>query len=628
LKHLLSEAKQEVWTDLADQLIVSHDHMLSADARARNAQQRMRHWMQSRLSPMRGPLEEDAKVDAPRVEVVRKLARDGYSIEHLLIESHKGMRIPAHMYVPDEVAFSPPYAGVLVPCGHAYEGKAHIPYQIAGAAFARHGMVALVFDPLDQGERIQAPKDDASRQQHWGTTSHNITGAQARLLGWSQAGLEAFDGERCLSALAARPEVDPDRLGICGQSGGGTQTAQLFAVDARLKAAAPACYITNLTALTDTIGPQDEEQNLYGQAYEGLDHAAYLTVRAPAPVLICAAQDDFFSIEGTRATFEEVRAVYREFGAEDKAQMVVSPGGHNWGRELVSATVAFFAKELDGREIEVNWSDAVPMTTEEAQVTPRGHVVWMPGERTIYELLLDEAARAQQEASEPDRTIWDSGPSFPRGFGNLRDGLGPILLHKQLKGSKEWVPMLTPGKARAREAWLSSDGLVAIVAADRIDENEEADPEIAWLVIGAGAGSSSRPAQAPGSVHYFDPICTGELTPTDRPWYGSFGPAGTAGAYSVLSGRSLLGRQVEQILEYARTIQGRPRLVASGLPALAAAHAYAITPTLFDQEHSIELPFESWLDLFGYDAERNALAYVVHDALRYYDLSDLLPKAK
>ena len=628
LKHLISNAKQDVWTELSDPLVSSHDHMLSPDSRARIAQLRMRRWMQSRLAPLRGPLEEDAEVDEPRVEVVRSVARAGYSIEHLLIDSHSGMRIPAHLYLPDESVFAPPYAGVLVPCGHAYEGKAHIPYQIAGAAFARHGMVALVFDPLDQGERIQAPKDDASRQQHWGTTSHNITGAQARLLGWSQAGLEAFDGERCLSALAARPEVDPDRLGICGQSGGGTQTAQLFAVDTRLKAAAPACYITSLPALTDTIGPQDEEQNLYGQAYEGLDHAAYLTVRAPAPILICAAQDDFFSIEGTRATFEEVRAVYREFDAEDKVQMVVSPGGHNWGRELVSATIAFFAKELDGREIDVNWSDAVPMTTEEAQVTPRGQVVWMPGEITVYDVLLAEAARAQQEASDFERSIGNRGRSFPPEVGVAIQDSGSILSHKQLRGSKEWVPELTPGSARAREVWLNSEGLAAVVAADRIDENEEAAPAVAWLVIGAGAGNTPRPAEAPGSVHYFDPICTGDMTPADRAWYGSFGPAGTDGAYSVLTGRSLLGRQVEQILEYGRTMQGRPRLVASGLPALAAAHAYAMTPEIFDPEHSIELPFESWLDLFGYDVERNALAYVVHDALRYYDLSDLLPRAE
>ena len=56
-------------------------------------------------------------------------------------------------------------------------------------------------------------------------------------------GLEAWDGMRCVDYLAGRPDIDAERLGICGQSGGGTQTAQLFAIDERLKAGALQCIV-------------------------------------------------------------------------------------------------------------------------------------------------------------------------------------------------------------------------------------------------------------------------------------------------------------------------------------------------------------------------------------------------
>lgn len=574
----------------------------------------------------------------PAVERVRTLQRDGYKIEHLLIESRAGMHIPAHLYLPDPNQFSPPYAGVLVACGHAYEAKAHAPYQIAGATFARHGMAALVFDPLDQGERIQAPKDDASRQQHWGTTSHNITGAQARLVGWSQAGLHAYDAMRCLDALEADPRIDADRLGMCGQSGGGTQTAQLSAIDQRILASAPACYITSLPALARTIGPQDEEQNLFGQVPAGIDHLSYIVARAPKPTLICAAEDDFFAFEGTSWTFERAKQVYSDLNAGDNIELAVSPGGHNWGRELVSATVVFMAKHLDKREITVDWSDEVPMSANEAQVTPHGHVVWMPGERTIYSLIEERGAWLLRGGhSHGERPFAGSvAPEVDLVEGGERSAESIRIQVRRAFGWWPWT-VIRPARSlrvatqlserrRNRAASLFSGGSIALHAADLVDENEEQDPTSAWLVIGAGVSNAKPPVDALGSVHYLDVVCSGELTPTDRAWYGSFGPAGTDGAYGVLLGRPLLVLQVEQILAYAKNLQGRPRLAAAGLPALAAAHAYAIAPERFAEEHSIELPFQSWTNLFGYDVERDALAFIVPDALRHYDLDQLLPE--
>ena len=112
-----------------------------------------------------------------------------------------------------------------------------------------------------------------------------------------------------------RKEVDPARLGVTGQSGGGTQSSYIFAFDDRIKAGAPVNYITGFRRLLESIGPQDAEQNFYHGVLNGMTHADFLEVRAPNPALICAGTRDFFSIQGARETYAEVRNAYKAFGS-------------------------------------------------------------------------------------------------------------------------------------------------------------------------------------------------------------------------------------------------------------------------------------------------------------------------
>src|SRR5439155_13767912 len=131
-----------------------------------------------------------------------------------------------------------------------------------------------------------------------------------RLVGRHAAHYRTWDAIRALDYLASRPEVDPRRLGCTGNSGGGTLTAYLMALDDRVAAAAPSCYITSLERLFETIGPQDAEQNITGQVAFGMEHADYVTMRAPKPTLICTATQDFFDIQGSWTTFREAKLLY------------------------------------------------------------------------------------------------------------------------------------------------------------------------------------------------------------------------------------------------------------------------------------------------------------------------------
>ena len=120
-----------------------------------------------------------------------------------------------------------------------------------------------------------------------------------------------------------------DRLGCTGVSGGGTMTSYLMALDERVVAAAPACYLTGDRRLLETIGPQDFEQNLFGQIAAGLDHADYVLLRAPRPVHIMAATQDYFDIQGAWNLFRQAKRCYGRFGFPERVDLVEADTKHD-----------------------------------------------------------------------------------------------------------------------------------------------------------------------------------------------------------------------------------------------------------------------------------------------------------
>ncbi len=97
-----------------------------------------------------------------------------------------------------------------------------------------------------------------------GTTEHTMAGIGALLVGRQLGGLSDLGWLPC-SRLSGKPARNRSRrLGCTGNSGGGTMTAYLMALDDRIAVAAPSCFITSLERLFATIGPQDAEQNITG----------------------------------------------------------------------------------------------------------------------------------------------------------------------------------------------------------------------------------------------------------------------------------------------------------------------------------------------------------------------------
>jgi cephalosporin-C deacetylase-like acetyl esterase len=236
---------------------------------------------------------------------------EGFRIEKVLYYSQPNFPVTALLYLPDAPKQKLP--AIVVAPGHGFTGKV-TDYAFA-STFARNGFAVLSYDPIGQGERLQYP-DPADRSKTLlkaATGEHGEAGLQPTLIGDALARTFAWDGIRAVDYLLSRPEIDPDRIGAFGCSGGGTMTALLGALDPRVHAIAVACYLTSFDTLLPSLGPQDSEQSSPNLIASGLDFPDWVELAAPRPYAIISTAQDMFPYAGALATATEARGFYALF---------------------------------------------------------------------------------------------------------------------------------------------------------------------------------------------------------------------------------------------------------------------------------------------------------------------------
>jgi len=557
-------------------------------------------------------------------KVTGVVAREGYTVEKVIFESQPGCFVTALLFLPDQGRYAPPLPGVLVPCGHAGEAKAYDAYQTMGALLALNGMAALVFDPIDQGERSQDP---AALPAIWGTSGHTMLGVGSILLGRSTAGFEIWDGMRAIDYLQSRPEIDASRIGCTGNSGGGTQTSYLMALDDRIKAAAPSCYITSLEALLSTIGPQDAEQNVFGQVAFGMDHADCLMMRAPTPILICAATQDFFDIQGTWTSFRYAKRLYTRLGVAERIGLLENDATHNYNKTQREGVARWMSRWLLGVDKVIVEPNVVLLSAEEARCTPDGQVMHLKGARSTYDLNRD----LEKDLAARRKQLWSTQSQADR-LSQVRRLAGVRTL------SELPEPKLELGDAVDRDGFRVEKAIVTIEGGLRL-------PGLAFYPQGGPVGNvvlyvheGGKEADAgPGgpiekllqtgrAVAAVDLRGTGE-TQAKAGWGGDlFGPDARDVLTAYLLGRSYVGMRTEDVLICARILrersQGPVDLVAVGRMCVPALHAAALEPELFGSVRLVR-GLISWADVIERGQSRGQLANAVHGALTEYDLPDL-----
>lgn len=338
---------------------------------------KLRDEVRQKLRACFGALPERTPLKA---RITGKVERDAYTIEKLIYESRPNYPVTANLYVPKNKSGKLP--AVLAPCGHTRNGKAEPKYQEYARNLARQGYVVLMFDPPSQGERFEYDNKPGEPVVQWGVHSHIVAGNQMNLLGRNFALWEAWDGIRGLDYLLSRPEVDSKRVGLTGNSGGGTQTTWLNLLDDRFTMVAPNCFATRYLNNLENEEAQDTEQILPGMLAAGCDMADFYIAQLPRPTHFGGEQNDFFDVRGVRAVYEEVKRLYTIVGKGDAVEIFIGLETHGYNKGAREAMYKFFNRHA-GVVASTIEPDVPPETDETLQVTETGQTAAIGAKRAF-----------------------------------------------------------------------------------------------------------------------------------------------------------------------------------------------------------------------------------------------------
>ncbi|HHW47298.1 MAG TPA: hypothetical protein GXX14_01610 [Clostridiaceae bacterium] len=283
-----------------------------------------------------------------KVVKVGEIKCGGYRIEKLVMESLKNYYVPINLYIPDGCSVDKKPA-ILVNMGHYIEGKSLPENQIMCANLALQGFIVLTFDAVCQGERDMFPEriDKHSKRDMWVVEQHMRFGNQCYLMGYNSINYFLNDAKKAVDYLVSRQDVDTGKIGVTGQSGGGTVSYLLAAYDDRIKAVAPIqCISTMERICKGDIG--DSEQSMINMLYERFDIADFLWMIPPRPLFISAGIKDFFSIEGVREVCHELKKVYKLLGIEENMELCEIDVEHIISKEVRNSIYLFFNRLFIG----------------------------------------------------------------------------------------------------------------------------------------------------------------------------------------------------------------------------------------------------------------------------------------
>ena len=272
---------------------------------------------------------------------------NGFTIEKIIFNPRTDVYVTSNLYIPAGLTGKTP--AVLFVCGHAENAKAFHRYQHVCHTLAGSGFVVFAVDPVGQGERHSYFNPETKRTEIPPCCpEHDYVGAQCMLTGDSAARYFLHDMVRAVDYLCTRPEVDVSRIAITGNSGGGTQSALMMLYDERIAAAAIGTFITGMPEYMKDGIAIDAEQVWNGIIQDGFDYDDILLAMAPRPVIVLAAEYDYFPIEGTRRVVKSAKRFYEKLKAEQNLELFSEPVQHGYSPNMADAACNFLSRHLLG----------------------------------------------------------------------------------------------------------------------------------------------------------------------------------------------------------------------------------------------------------------------------------------
>jgi len=286
---------------------------------------------------------------ALNVQITGAIDKPEYTIEKVAFESVPGVYVTASLYLPKKR--DGPLPAVIYVSGHAFSPHgAKTYYQRHPIAFAKHGYVSMIIDPIQIAETFAL---------HHGILNNEMY--EWYSLGYTPAGVEIWNVIRALDYLETRPEVDKDRFGITGRSGGAAMSWFAAAVDPRIKVVAPVMGISTYAA-----NVAENTQRLHcdcmfavnGYLHDMLHQGGLI---APRPLyMMHGKQDRLFPVPGYEEFEQRIGALYASYGTGEKFKNLVVDTGHQDSDLLRGEAIHWFdrwLKAIPKRKLDLDYSD-------------------------------------------------------------------------------------------------------------------------------------------------------------------------------------------------------------------------------------------------------------------------------
>ncbi|MBQ7162995.1 MAG: acetylxylan esterase [Bacteroidales bacterium] len=321
----------------------ARNEALDEASRSKAAMQQYIRDARQRLEQIVGELPDRGDLQA---QVTGRYEGPGFVVEKIVFQSAPGRYVTAHLFLPANVKGKVP--ACIEMCGHGLTGKGNG----SGMAIrmAVNGIAVMVVDPISQGERLQLIDSQGQALTRGVTTEHTLVNPAFVLLGSSLAAQEYFDNSRAIDYLLTRREIDAQKIGAYGFSGGGTQAAYLIALDDRVQCGCVGLFFSSRERTLELIGPSDGCQQIPYESAMGIEIADMAIMAAPKPFIVLDGEYDFVDHWGALQSFKDLEKCYQALGHPERIRQYYAQDGHAAPADVQNELYAWFGHWLKGSD--------------------------------------------------------------------------------------------------------------------------------------------------------------------------------------------------------------------------------------------------------------------------------------
>lgn len=538
------------------------------------------------------------------------IEKSDYRIEKIVYQSFENHHVTANLYLPKGKGKFP---AVLFFCGHEDLSKATESYQQTATLFAKNGFVVLVIDPISQSERVQLTDENGNALTRGSTTEHTLLNLSSSLLGTSVAAYQLFDNVRSLDYLVTRPEVDVNKIGCLGNSGGAMQAIYFSAFDERIKMIASCSYLASREKTLEMTGAADGCAQIPNEGMAQLEMSDYLIAAAPKPTLVLAGRYDFIDYNGTLQSIEDLKKVYKTLNSSERLKFFTFEDGHGLSKPKREVAVQWFRTWLYNDQKPIKEENLEALTEKELFVTANGKVsASYPEEINISQKnvqLFNSKAIYRQDFAQQSLVFRKEKVKNLLGIKSLsnRFEVETVDNNAIILRCKDEMPLpmrVYPTEKMAKKVviWIGDE-------TNKVDSIDTQTEDFMILADLRGTGETT------------------DKSALNDPKYFSKDYRNAILALHI--GKPLVGQRTTDILNILNFIQSNPKTAglpieinAVGLIGIPALHAAFLNSSI--TKIKLSQCISSYQQILNQSLAKDRYGAVVSDVLTYYDLPDLI----